>query len=314
MWRDIVEKAIIIAGPTGVGKTKISVALAKKLNGEIISADSMQIYRHMNIGTAKVTEEEKQAVPHYLIDVVEPDESYSVHDFQRAALDCIKDISVRGKVPIIVGGTGLYINSLLYDMDFQSEISDFSLREELRRVYEKQGEEVLIDVLRGLDAEKANSIDKKNIKRVIRAIEIAKYKEKNKDFSTDILPRKDMEFLLFILSAPRQELYHRINIRVDTMLEEGLVEEVRNLKTKYFLTREHQSMKGIGYRQILDYLEGSIQKEQAIEKIKQESRRYAKRQLTWFKRYQQGIWEENYNFEDILNLFYDKSTEFLMKP
>lgn len=295
----------MISGPTGVGKTKTSIQLAKKIDGEIISADSMQIYREMNIGTAKIREEEMEGIKHHLIDVISPNENFTVSDFQRRALTLIDDISNRKKIPIIVGGTGLYVNSLLYDMDFQSNTVDRELREELLNLLEQEGKDALFQRLQEIDSKKAETIDRYNSKRVIRAIEIATYAEKNKDFSSDILPREDMQFLLFTLYADRKQLYERINDRVMEMIEDGLVQEVGDLVNKYHLTEENQSMKGIGYRQVIAFLEKKISDLEMIEEIKKDSRRYAKRQLTWFRRYPFAKWidmdqEFSVAFEDIL--------------
>lgn len=306
------NKVIMISGPTGVGKTKTSIQLAKKIDGEIISADSMQIYQEMNIGTAKIREEETEGIKHHLIDVISPDENFTVFDFQQRALALIDDITNRKKVPIIVGGTGLYVNSLLYDMDFQSNTVDRELREELLNLLEEEGKDALFHRLEEIDSKKAETIDRHNSKRVIRAIEIATYAKKNKDFANDILPRKDMQFLLFTLYADRKLLYERINNRVMEMIEDGLVQEVEDLVKKYHLTEENQSMKGIGYRQVIAFLEKKISNLEMIEEIKKDSRRYAKRQLTWFRRYPFAKWidmdqEFSVAFDDILK----QTNEFL---
>ncbi len=306
------NKVIMISGPTGVGKTKTSIQLAKKIDGEIISADSMQIYQEMNIGTAKIREEETEGIKHHLIDVISPDENFTVSDFQQRALALIDDITNRKKVPIIVGGTGLYVNSLLYDMDFQSNTVDRELRAELLNLLEREGKDALFHQLEEIDSKKAETIDRHNSKRVIRAIEIATYAKKNKDFANDILPRKDMQFLLFTLYADRKLLYERINNRVMEMIEDGLVQEVEDLVKKYHLTEENQSMKGIGYRQVIAFLEKKISNLEMIEEIKKDSRRYAKRQLTWFRRYPFAKWidmdqEFSAAFDDILK----QTNEFL---
>ncbi len=288
----------MIVGPTAVGKTFVSVEAAKRLDAEIISADSMQIYRNMDIGTAKIREDEKQGVTHHLIDIVDADESFTAAQYQTKALSCIDDIFARGRVPIVVGGTGLYINSLLYDMDFQSGVSDEELRSSLWELYDKEGEEALFLKLRQLDPKKAEKIDRKNIKRVIRAIEIATYKDKNRDFSSDCPLREGYRFFLFVLTSPRTLLYERINERVLRMLDEGLVDEVSALISRFPLTRESQSMMGIGYRQVISYLENEMTEEEMIEEVQKQSRRYAKRQLTWFKRYPQASWIEITNLSE----------------
>ncbi|MFC4804273.1 tRNA (adenosine(37)-N6)-dimethylallyltransferase MiaA [Filifactor villosus] len=292
------KKVIMIVGPTAVGKTFVSVEAAKRLDAEIISADSMQIYRNMDIGTAKIREDEKQGVTHHLIDIVDADESFTAAQYQTKALSCIDDIFARGRVPIVVGGTGLYINSLLYDMDFQSGVSDEELRSSLWELYDKEGEEALFLKLRQLDPKKAEKIDRKNIKRVIRAIEIATYKDKNRDFSSDCPLREGYRFFLFVLTSPRTLLYERINERVLRMLDEGLVDEVSALISRFPLTRESQSMMGIGYRQVISYLENEMTEEEMIEEVQKQSRRYAKRQLTWFKRYPQASWIEITNLSE----------------
>jgi len=244
--------------------------------------------------------------------VISPDENFTVSDFQQRALALIDDITNRKKVPIIVGGTGLYVNSLLYDMDFQSNTVDRELRAELLNLLEREGKDALFHQLEEIDSKKAETIDRHNSKRVIRAIEIATYAKKNKDFANDILPRKDMQFLLFTLYADRKLLYERINNRVMEMIEDGLVQEVESLVKKYHLTEENQSMKGIGYRQVIAFLEKKISNLEMIEEIKKDSRRYAKRQLTWFRRYPFAKWidmdqEFSVAFEDILK----QTNEFL---
>lgn len=293
------NKIIIIAGPTGVGKTASSIALAKALNGEIISADSMQIYKGMDIGTAKITEEEKAGVVHHLLDVVEPKDEFSVSDFDKMATEAINDIIKRGKMPIVVGGTGLYINSLIYKMDYNNVSSDETLRAELWDFYEKKGEDALYDMLLELDSEP--NVEKQNIKRVIRAIEILKNGGK-KDAFIAIPKRDEWSAELIVLHRDRENLYEIINKRVDLMMEQGLLYEV-NKFLEIGLTKNNQSMKAIGYRQILSYLEGEMDLEAAIDLIKRDSRRYAKRQLTWFRRYENAKWinVDDLDLEGIIN-------------
>lgn len=293
------NKIIIIAGPTGVGKTASSIALAKALNGEIISADSMQIYKGMDIGTAKITEEEKAGVVHHLLDVVEPKDEFSVSDFDKMATEAINDIIKRGKTPIVVGGTGLYINSLIYKMDYNNVSSDETLRAELWNFYEKNGEDALYDMLLELDSEP--NVEKQNIKRVIRAIEILKNGGK-KDAFIAIPKRDEWSAELIVLHRDRENLYEIINKRVDLMMEQGLLYEV-NKFLEIGLTKNNQSMKAIGYRQILSYLEGEMDLEAAIDLIKRDSRRYAKRQLTWFRRYENAKWinVDDLDLEGIIN-------------
>lgn len=293
------NEIIIIAGPTGVGKTATSIALAKALDGEVISADSMQIYRGMDIGTAKITEEEKSGIVHHLLDVVNPEDEFSVSDFDQKATEAIKDIIKRGKTPIVAGGTGLYINSLIYDMDYNRVDSDDTLRNELWDFYEKNGEDALYDMLLELDSEP--KVEKQNIKRVIRAIEILKNNGSIQNF-TSIPKRNEWSYKLVVLHREREKLYEIINQRVDLMVAQGLVAEVEYF-LKAGLTKNNQAMKAIGYRQILSYLEGEMSLEEAIELIKRDSRRYAKRQLTWFRRYEDALWIDvnGLNIESIIN-------------
>lgn len=293
------NEIIIIAGPTGVGKTATSIALAKALDGEVISADSMQIYRGMDIGTAKITEEEKAGIVHHLLDVVNPEDEFSVSDFDQKATEAIKDIIERGKTPIVAGGTGLYINSLIYDMDYNRVDSDDTLRNELWDFYEKNGEDALYDMLLELDSEP--KVEKQNIKRVIRAIEILKNNGSIQKF-TSIPKRNEWSYKLVVLHREREKLYEIINQRVDLMVAQGLVAEVEYF-LKAGLTKNNQAMKAIGYRQILSYLEGEMSLEEAIELIKRDSRRYAKRQLTWFRRYEDALWIDvnGLNIESIIN-------------
>lgn len=280
------DKILIIAGPTGVGKTEASIQLAENLGGEIISSDSMQIYKGMDIGTAKITKEEMRGIPHHLIDIISPWEKFSVFDFKKKAEKLIKEINLKGKLPIVVGGTGLYINTLLYDMDFNESTEDPRYREELWDYYRQFGEDALYQRLLGVD--KSTKIEKANIKRVIRALEIYKTQGRIQVFE-QMKERQDIDSMIVILTRDREELYHNINMRVDKMLEKGLVEEVRFFYEKG-LDEQYQSMKAIGYLQLMKYFKGIYSLDEAVEKIKQESRRYAKRQITWFKRYNNAIW------------------------
>lgn len=293
------KRVIIIAGPTGVGKTSTSLALAKKVNGEVISADSMQIYKQMDIGTAKVMPSEMEGIKHHLIDVVNPQDEFSVSDFDEMATKVILDLQQQSKTPIVVGGTGLYINSLLYDMDYNKVDGDEDLRKELWKFHELNGDDSLYEMLTELDPE--TKIDKQNIKRVIRAIEIIKTGGSIGDF-TEIPKRSEFEIELYILYREREHLYDIINQRVDLMINQGLVDEVKSLMSAG-MTKYNQSMKAIGYRQIISYLEGEYSLDTAIDLIKRDSRRYAKRQLTWFKRYKEGIWlnADLLNTEEIIN-------------
>lgn len=280
------DKIILIAGPTGVGKTAASVSVAKKVGGEIISADSMQIYRKMDIGTAKIMPDEMKEIPHHLIDIVEPDEDFSVKDFDDMSKTAIKEISGRSNIPVIAGGTGLYINAIVYDMDYNKVTTDSEFRNELWKYYEEKGTEELYNILLKHDPE--TKIEKQNIKRVIRAIEIIKNNGEFRQFSN--MKKNSMyDIRMYVLYRERSKLYEIINSRVDHMVKSGLVDEVRSLLGDG-LDKSCQSMKAIGYRQIISYLEGEYDLNTAIELIKRDSRRYAKRQLTWFRRYEDAVW------------------------
>jgi len=276
---------IVIAGPTASGKTAISVELAKKFDGEIVSADSMQIYKYMDIGTAKPTTEEKQGISHHLMDFLEPDRPYSVADYVNDAHKCIKDIINRGKLPIVVGGTGLYINSLIYDIDFDEGASDEGIRAELNKLGEEKGGEALLEMLSQVDPETAETLHPANIRRIVRAIEF--YKVTGKTISQHNRETKEKQSryipLVMAIDWEREKLYERIDKRVDIMVEDGLLEEVFSLYKKGY-TKKMQSMQGIGYKQILDYYRGFSTLAEAVSIIKRDSRRYAKRQITWFKR------------------------------
>lgn len=288
---------LIIAGPTAVGKSDLSVELAKKLNGEIISVDSMQIYKYMDIGSAKIPKEEMGGIPHYLIDCVDPHKEFSVAEFKELATEKIKDIQNRGKLPILVGGTGLYINSIICNMNFAESDKDEAYREELEKIAEEHGNEYLHEMLKDIDLESYNSIHFNNRKRVIRALET--YKLTGKPFSSfkakNSIYETSYNIYYYVLNMDREKLYDRINKRVDIMFEKGLLEEVKALKAMG-LTDDMQSMKGIGYKEILYYLDGKISLEQCIEMIKQGSRNYAKRQLTWFRKDPRAIFIDKDNF------------------
>lgn len=280
------DKIILIAGPTGVGKTAASVSVAKKIGGEIISADSMQIYRKMDIGTAKIMPDEMKGIPHHLIDIVEPYDEFSVKDFDDMSKTSIKEISGRSNIPVIAGGTGLYINAIVYDMDYNKVTTDSEFRNELWKYYEEKGTEELYNILLKHDPE--TKIEKQNIKRVIRAIEIIKNNGEFRQFSN--MKKNSMyDIRMYVLYRERSKLYEIINSRVDHMVKIGLVDEVRSLLNDG-LDKSCQSMKAIGYRQIISYLEGEYDLNTAIELIKRDSRRYAKRQLTWFRRYEDAVW------------------------
>lgn len=289
---------IIIAGPTAVGKTSISVEIAKKINGEIISADSMQIYKYMDIGTAKISEEEMEGVKHYLIDEVAPDEDFSVSDFQAKAKEYIKLIHNIGKLPIVVGGTGLYINSLVYDLDFTQAVSNWKLREEYQDKAKKFGNQYIHNELKKVDIESASRIHVNDTKRIIRALEV--YHETGKPMSYFYKNfRKENEkynILYYCLNMDRNKLYERINNRVDDMIEKGLIDEVKNLLSMGY-SENLVSMQGLGYKEIIQYLKGNCSLEEAIEVLKRNSRRFAKRQLTWFRREEKVQWIEVDRFD-----------------
>lgn len=297
---------IILTGPTAVGKTKLSVELAKELDAQIISSDSMQIYKYMDIGTAKVTKEEMDGIKHYMIDEVMPDEDFSVSRFQKKTMEYIRKIHSEAKIPILTGGTGLYLNSIIYDMDFSNTKGDNTLRLKLQKEYEEHGKDYLYDKLLKLDKESAKNIHKNNVKRVIRALEIALNGEKKGDFSKDLKLNEEIDPILIILNRNREILYQRINKRVDIMIEQGLLNEVKTLVGMGY-NKNMVSMKAIGYKEIMEYLENEITYEDAIEKIKRESRRYAKRQITWFKRYEDAY------FLDIDNISFDELKNNIIK-
>ena len=281
---------IVIAGPTACGKTDLSINLAEKIGGEIISGDSMQVYKLMDIGTAKPTAEETRGIPHFLIDELYPDEEYNVMIFQRKAKEYMKEIYDRGHIPIIVGGTGFYINALVYDNDFTEEESS-SIRDELYIIAETEGKEKLHDMLADIDVEYAQSIHPNNVKRVARAIEYyrltgEKMSEHNKSAKEKESPYNTA---FFVLNMDRQKLYERIDMRVDIMMENGLENEVRKLIDMGY-SPELVSMQGLGYKEFIPYFNGEISLEKAVDDIKKYTRHFAKRQLTWFRRQTEGIW------------------------
>lgn len=304
------KRLLIVAGPTAVGKTSTAISLAKKLNGEIVSADSMQIYRHMDIGTAKPSLDEREGIPHHLMDLVNPDEEFSVAQFQKLAKDIINNLTNQGKLPIIAGGTGLYINSLIYNMDFTQSVANWKLREELEEKARTIGNEYIHEKLREVDPEAADRIHPNNIKRVIRAIEVYyETGQKIGDFNRDISLNNDYEFYFAGLTRDREELYNRINIRVNIMLEEGLIDEVRNLLSMGY-GKDLISFKGLGYKEIIGYLEGDYSLDEAIRILKRDTRRYAKRQLTWFRRYRHINWYNISNYSTSENLVSDIINDF----
>lgn len=294
------EPVIIIAGPTASGKTGLSIELAKLINGSIISADSMQIYRYMDIGTAKPDENERSGIRHYLIDEVDPDESFSVARYRELALGYIEDIIKEGRRPIIAGGTGLYINSLLYNINFSETICDEELRASLRKEAEEKGNRYLYERLLAMDPEAASKIHENDVKRVIRAIEV--YTHTNKPISEHVkesrLEPAPYRYIIYGLNWDREKLYRRIDARVDKMIAQGLIDEVRHLVEMGY-DKGTTSMQAIGYKEVLGYLRGEQTLEETIEILKRETRRYAKRQLTWFRRIREIKWidmDENTDF------------------
>lgn len=280
-------KVIVIIGPTGVGKTKLGVELARRYNGEVISGDSMQIYRGMDIGTAKVTKEEMQGIKHHLIDIKNPDENYSVKDFQEEVRKCIEEISSRGKLPILVGGTGLYIKAALYDYQFNESHSDHEL---YKQKYQHYANEQLYQYLKEIDEKSANELHVNNRQRVLRAIEIYETTGIKKSETIDKQEHVCLYDAIFIgLTLPRECLYQRINQRVDTMMKAGLKQEMETLIKKGY-TANLQSMKAIGYKEWFAYFEQEQNEQETIELIKKHSRNYAKRQYTWFKNQMPVIW------------------------
>lgn len=289
---------IILTGPTAVGKTELSIELAKKMNGSIISADSMQVYRHMDIGSAKIRKEEMQGIPHFLIDTFEPEEEFHVVKFQEYAKKYIEEIYTQGRIPIIAGGTGFYIQALLYDIDFTDEKEDTRYRRELEQFAKEHGAHALHEKLRAVDEKAATEIHENNIKRVIRALEFYYLSGKKISEHNEQERHKESpyDFAYFVLNDERDRLYQRINQRVDVMIEQGLVEEVQKLKNMG-CHKKMVSMQGLGYKEILAYLEGECTLEEAVYRIKRDTRHFAKRQLTWFRRERDVIWVNKQEFE-----------------
>ena len=295
-------KVIVICGPTASGKTSLGIKLANRINGEIISCDSMQIYKDMDIGTAKPTLEERNAAKHYLVDFVSPDKRYSVADYKKDAEETIDKIISEGKTPIIVGGTGLYLNSLVYGIEYPNIETDLKYREELENRVLAEGLEKLYDEAAEIDPEAIKKISPNDKKRILRILEIYHATGKTKTEMEIESKKKGVkyDYKIFVLNMEREKLYDRINKRVDIMIENGLEEEVRKLIEKY--TKFPTAMQGLGYKEIIEYFDNKITRDEAIEKIKMESRRYAKRQITWFKSYKNAIWldAENENNVDII--------------
>ncbi len=289
---------VVLTGPTAVGKSDLSIKLCKAIGGAVISADSMQVYKHMDIGSAKIMPEEMEGIDHYLIDCLEPEEAFNIVSFQMMAKEALEQIYAQGKIPVIVGGTGFYIQSLLYDIAFTDECEHSEIREELEREAEEIGAHAMHEKLKDIDPVSYETIHENNIKRVIRAIEY--YRINHKPIAEHNQEEREKESAYnsayFVLNDNRQVIYDRIDRRVDVMLEKGLVEEVRALKNRG-CTRDMISMQGLGYKEILDYLNGDCSLERAIYLIKRDSRHFAKRQLTWFKREKDVIWIDKQEFD-----------------
>ena len=301
---------IILAGPTAVGKTAASIRLAKAVGGEIISADSMQVYRHMDIGSAKIRPEEMEGVPHYLVDVLEPEEDFNVVRFQQMAKAAAEEIYSRGRIPIAAGGTGFYIQALLYDIDFTENDGDSSFRRELEKTAEEKGGEYLHALLQEADPEAALQIHPHNIKRMIRALEFhhqtgGKISEHNE---TEREKESPYNFAYFVLTDDRSRLYDRIDRRVDLMMEEGLLDEVRFLKERG-VRRDSTAMQGLGYKELYAFLDGEYPLEEAVRIIKRDTRHFAKRQLTWFKRERDVIWAD----KSVIGQDDDAVIDFMLK-
>lgn len=285
------KKLVILTGPTAVGKTELSIALAAKIGGEIISADSVQVYKHMDIGSAKIKPEEMQGIPHHLIDVLEPNIEFNVVLFQKMAQAAMKDIYKKGKIPIIVGGTGFYIQAILYNVDFTDSEDNHELREKYERIANEKGSTYLHELLRKVDEQSAEAIHKNNVKRVVRALEyyeltgrkISEHNEAERE------KKSPYDFSYLVLNDRRERLYERIEKRVDMMIEEGLVEEVEKLLKKG-VSRESTAMQALGYKEIYGYLKGEYDLDRAVYLIKRDTRHFAKRQITWFKRERDVTW------------------------
>jgi tRNA dimethylallyltransferase len=283
------RKIIAVCGPTAVGKTEYAIEIALHAGGEIVSCDSMQLYKYMNIGSAKPTPEEQAKVKHYLVDQIDPAMPFSAARYQKLAKAAIEEIFSSGKTPVICGGTGLYLNSLLYDMDFAAEPDHEGTREAIYKEYDKYGSEHIYKKLMAIDPEAASRIHPHNVKKVVRALEAAEEGDRVKDFARDLKPTKDYAAVLIGLTRDRAELYDRINQRVDKLIEAGLVDEVKGLMDMG-LTEYDISMKGIGYKEVIAYLQNECSLAETVELIKKNTRHFAKRQMTWFRRYKDMKW------------------------
>ena len=301
-------KVVVIVGPTASGKTVLSIELAKRINGEIISSDSMQIYKDMDIGTAKVTKEEMQGIKHYLVDFISPDTRYTVSDFKKDSENAIKEIIEKGKTPIVVGGTGLYVNSLIYGIEYQDMNFDEEYRDKLMKIAESdEGLAKLYEQANQIDPEAMKKISPNDKKRIVRVLEIYKQTGKTKT-EQEILSRQkgvDYDFKVFGITMERSKLYERINLRVDMMIDQGLESEVKKLISKY--SEFPTALQGLGYKEVIEFFDGKTSRDEMIEKIKQESIRYAKRQLTWFKKNKETIWLDAENgIEENINIILEE--------
>ena len=283
-------KVIVICGPTASGKTSLSIELAKQINGEIVSCDSMQIYKDMTIGTAKPTKEEMDGIKHYLLDFVSPDQRYSVAEYKKDAENAIEKIISEGKVPIVVGGTGLYLEALIYNIEYQNIEEDMEYRNKLYEIEREQGLSKLYEMASKIDSKAMEKISPNDKKRICRVLEIYHLTGKTKTELEEESRKNEPKYnyKLFGITMDREKLYERINLRVDIMINQGLIDEVKNLLEKY--NNFPTAMQGLGYKEVVEYLNGLITKDEMIEKIKMETRRYAKRQLTWFRKYKNLIW------------------------
>ena len=297
---------IVLTGPTAVGKTNLSIRLAKKIGGEIISADSMQIYKKMNIGTAKISPEERAGVPHYLVDELDPGEEFNVVAFQQMAKKAMKQIYENGHIPIVVGGTGFYIQALLYDVDFSEHETEEKYRQELVALEQEKGREYLYEMLKQADPEYAAIVHSNNVKRVIRALEY--YHETGRKLSEHNAQQREnsspYQFVYLVLNDEREILYDRIDRRVDQMMEAGLLQEVEAL-VKEGYERTLVSMQGLGYKEFFDYFDGKCTLEETVDIIKRDTRRFAKRQLTWFRREKEVCWMNKQDYPDGDALFHE---------
>ncbi len=304
------QPLVILTGPTAAGKTKLSIALAKAIDGEIISADSMQVYRHMDIGSAKVRPEEMEGIPHHLIDILDPAEDFNVVRFQSLAKKALKEIYGRNRIPIVTGGTGFYIQALLYDIDFTENQERPEVREKLEALAAEKGAEALHELLKKADPRAAEQIHANNVKRVIRALEYYRLTGKRISEHNEAQQQKESPYngAYFVLNDERERLYARIDARVDAMLEEGLLEEVKTLQAMG-CSRGMVSMQGLGYKELLSHLEGELSLTEAIRILKRDTRHFAKRQLTWFRRERDVIWlnqqDYQYNQERIQSRMLD---------